>query len=100
MDSKLFNGTTKYKKKSYCLQITYLDYIKLHGVNGNPSGTVAGSFASRPKIDTCVPHLFSWIFSLFHQFKLKKAVSYWRNKMVAKIANKKLVRTICPSSIM
>ena len=66
MDAKLFNGTTKYKKILIVSEITYLDYIKLHGVNGNPSGTVAGSFASRPKIDTCVPHLFSRIFSLFH----------------------------------
>ena len=54
MDAKLFSGTTEYekfllspKKKQPCL-----DYIKLHGVHGNPSGTVAGSFASRPKIDT------------------------------------------------
>ena len=47
-------------KNSYCLQkLTYLDYIKLHGVHGNPSGTVAGSFASRPKIDTCVLHILS-----------------------------------------
>ena len=62
MDAKLFNGTTKYRKFLLYPKITYLDYIKSHGVHGNPSGTVAGSFASRPKIDTCVPHLFSWIF--------------------------------------
>ena len=42
-------------KKFYCLRKeTYLDYIKLHGVHGNPSGTVAGSYASRPTINTCV----------------------------------------------
>ena len=80
MDVKLFNGTTKYQKVILSTKITYLDYIKLHGVHGNPSGTVTGSFASRPKIDTCVPHLFSW-FSLIQE---KQAVSYWRNKMVAK----------------
>ena len=68
MDAKLFNGTTKYQKFLLSPKITYLDYIKLHGVQANPSGTVAGPFASRPKIDTCVPHLFSWIF-LFHLFK-------------------------------
>ena len=45
---------------SDCLrQLTYLDYIKLHGVHGNPSSTVAWSFASRPKIDTCVLHIHS-----------------------------------------
>ena len=62
MDAKLFNGTTKYQIFLLSPKITYLDYIKLHGVHGNPSDTVAGSFASRPKIDTCVPHLISWIF--------------------------------------
>ena len=54
-------------KNSYCLRKkAYLDYIKLHGVHGNPSGTVVGSFASRPKISTCVLHILSKIFSLFH----------------------------------
>ena len=64
MDAKFFNGTPKYMYQKFLLspKISYLDYIKLHGVHGNPSGTVAGSFASRPKIDTCVLHLFSWIF--------------------------------------
>ena len=68
MDAKLFNGTTKYQKFLLSPKITYmyLDYIKLPDVLDNPSGTVAGLFASKPKIDTCVPHLFSWIFSLFH----------------------------------
>ena len=66
MDAKLFNGTTKYQKFLLSPKITYLDYIKLHGVYGNPSGIVAGSFASKLKIDTMVPYLFSWIFSLFH----------------------------------
>ena len=47
-------------KNSYCLRkLTYLDYIKLHGAHGNPSDTVAGSFACRPKIDTCVLHILS-----------------------------------------
>ena len=73
MDAKLFNGTTKYKKILIVSEITYLDYIKLHGVNGNPSGTVAGSFASRPKIDTCVPHLFSWIFFSLPLIQVKKS---------------------------
>ena len=62
MNAKLFNGTTEYQKIVLLPKITYLDDIKLHGVHGNPSGTVAGSLASRPKIDTCVSHLFSWIF--------------------------------------
>ena len=83
MDAKLFNGTTKYQKFFLSPKITYLDYIKLHGVQGNPSGTVAGPFASRPKIDTCVQHLFSWIFSL-PLIQEKQPVSYWRNKMFAK----------------
>ena len=62
MDAKLFNGTTKYQKLLLSPKITYLDYIKLHGVQGNPLGIVAGSFASIPKIVTCVPHLFSCFF--------------------------------------
>ena len=88
MDAKLFNGTTQYKKFLLSPKITYLDYIKLHGVQGNPSGTVAWSFASRPKIDTCVPHLFSWIFS-FPLIQEKQPVSDWRNKMFAKYQKKK-----------
>ena len=58
MNAKLFNGTSKCQKFLLFPKITYLDYIKLHGVHGSPPGTVAGSFASRPKIDTCVPHHF------------------------------------------
>ena len=75
MDAKSFNGTTKYQNFLLSPKITYLDYIKLHGVHGNPSGSVAGSFASGPKIDTCVPHLFSWIFS--STYSRNSAVSYW-----------------------
>ena len=52
MDAKLFNGTTKCTKFLLSPKTTYFDYIKLQGVHGNPSSTVAGSFASRPKIDT------------------------------------------------
>ena len=59
MDAKLFNGTTNYQKFLLSPKKTYLDYIKLHGVHGNPSGTVAGSFACSPKIDTCVLHILS-----------------------------------------
>ena len=59
MDAKLFNGTTKYQNFLISPKINLLDYIKLHGVHGNKSGTVAGSFASRPKIDTCVLHILS-----------------------------------------
>ena len=50
MDAKLFNGTTKYQKLLLSPKITYLDYIKLHGVQGNPLGIVAGSFASRSSL--------------------------------------------------
>ena len=53
-------------KKILFPKINLFGYTKLHGVYGNPSGTVAGLFASRPKIDTCLPHILSWIFSLFH----------------------------------
>ena len=84
MDAKLFNGTTNYQQFLFSQTITYLDYMKLHGVHGNPSGTVAGSFASRPKIDTCLPHLLSWNFFSLPLIQEKQAVSYWRNKMVAK----------------
>ena len=63
MDAKLFNGTTKCRKLLLPPKITYLYYIKLHGVQGNPSGIVAWSFASMPKIVTCVPHLFHVFFS-------------------------------------
>ena len=72
MDAKLLDGTTKYQKFLLSTKINYLHYIKLRGVHGNPFSTVAGSFASRPKIDTCMPHLFSWISSLFHLFKKNK----------------------------
>ena len=58
-DAKLVNGTTKYQRFLLSPKKTFLDYIKLHGVHGNPSGTVAGSFASRSKIDTCVLHILS-----------------------------------------
>ena len=71
MDAKLFNGTTIYQK-TYCLQSTLFGLHIIASVHGNPSGTVIGSFASRPKIDTRVPHLFSWIFSRFHLFKKNK----------------------------
>ena len=37
----------------------------MHGADANTSGTVAGSFASRPKIDTCVPHILPWFYPLF-----------------------------------
>ena len=95
MDAKLFNGTTKYQKFLMSPKITYLDYIKLHGVPGNPSGTIAGSFASRPKIDTCMLHLFSWIFSLFHLFKKNKLSVTGETK--SSLNNKaKLARTIYP----
>ena len=36
MDAKLFDGTSKYQKVLLSPQITYLDYIKFHGVHGNP----------------------------------------------------------------
>ena len=83
MDAKLFNGTTKYQKLLLYSKVTYLDYIKLHGVQGNLSGIVAGSFASMPKIVTCVPHLFSSFFSL-PLIQEKQPVSYWLNKKFAK----------------
>ena len=83
MDAKLLNGTTKYQRFLLSPKITYLDYIKLHCVQGSQSGTVAGPYASRPKIDTCVPRLFSWIFS-FPLIQEKQPDSYWRSKMFAK----------------
>ena len=59
-DAKLFNGTTKYQTFILSPKINLFGlHKKLHGVHGNPSGTVAGSFASRPKIDTCVLHILS-----------------------------------------
>ena len=59
MDAKLFNGTTKYQTFILSPKINLFGLHKMHGVHGNPSGTVAGSFASRPKIDTCVLHILS-----------------------------------------
>ena len=32
IDAKLFNGTTEYQKLLLSPKITYLDYIKLHGI--------------------------------------------------------------------
>ena len=59
MDAKLFSGTSKCQKR-YCFrQLTCLDYVKLHGVHGNTSGTVAGSFASRPMINTSSRQCYS-----------------------------------------
>ena len=84
MEAKLFSGTLN-TKISYCLhKYTCLDYIKLHVVHGNPLGTVAGSLASRPKIDTCMPHILSWIFFSLPLIQEKQVISYWQNKMVAK----------------
>ena len=80
MDAKLFNGTTKYQKLLLSPKITYLNYIKLHGVQGNPLGIVAGSFASMPKIVTCVPHRMFFSLPLIQE---KQPVSYWPNKMFA-----------------
>ena len=65
MDAKLFNGTTKLTKILLPSKKTYLKYIKLHGVHGNQSGTVAGSFASRPSRHLRAAHTFM-DFSLFY----------------------------------
>ena len=46
MDAKLFNATTRCQKDI----VSCLDYIKLHGDYGNPSGTVARS-------EACTLHL-------------------------------------------
>ena len=40
MDAKLFNGTTKYQKFLLSPKINLFRLQKLHGVHGNPSGTV------------------------------------------------------------
>ena len=45
MDAKLFSGTTKCQKDIVSENKTCLYYIKVHGVHGNPTGTVAGSEA-------------------------------------------------------
>ena len=68
--AKLFSGTTQYQKFLLSPKKTCSDYIKLHCAHGNPSGTVAGSFASRLKTDTCMPHILSWIF--FSSTNLRK----------------------------
>ena len=73
---------------------------KLHGVHGNPLDTVAGSFASRPKIDTCVLHILSKIFSLFHLFKENNLSVTGETKWLLNSKEKKLFRTIYPSPIM
>ena len=50
-------------KKSCCLRkINLFGLHKTALCPGNLSGTLAGIFASRPKIYTCVPHLLLWIF--------------------------------------
>ena len=82
MDVKVFNRTNKYQKILLSPKITYLDYIKLHGVHGNPSGTVTGSFAIRPKIDTCVRAAPIFMdFSLFLLFKKNKLTVTGKNKL-------------------
>ena len=53
--------------KRYCLRkYTSFDYIKLHGVQFNPSGTVAGSEACllHLQVDprSTLSHILSWIF--------------------------------------
>ena len=82
MDAKVFNGTTKYQKFLLSQKRTYLDYIKLHDVHGNPLGTVTGSFAIRPKINTCVRAAPIFIdFSLFLLFKKNKLTVTGKNKL-------------------
>ena len=89
-----------YTKNSYCLRKqTWLDNIKLYGFHCNPSGTVAGSFASRPKIDTCVLHILSLTFSLFHLFKENKLSVTGETKWSLN-SKEKMARTIYPSPIM
>ena len=99
-DAKLFKVTLN-TKNSYCLQkLTYLGYIKLHGDNGNPSGTVVGSFASRPKINTCVPHILSWIFFSLTLIQEKNKLSVTGKTKMSLRCKEKLARIIYLSPIM
>ena len=66
MDAKLFNGTSKYQKFLLSPKINLFGLHKIAWCPWQPIGTVAGSFASRPKINTCMLHILSYIFSLFH----------------------------------
>ena len=50
MDAKMFSGYTKYHKFLLSPKINLFGLHKIAWFHGNPSGTVAGSFASRPKI--------------------------------------------------
>ena len=75
-------GPLNTKKKLLSPKITFLDYIKLHHVHGNTSGTVTGSFAIRPKFDTCVRAAPIYMdFSLFHLFKKNKLTVTGKNKL-------------------
>ena len=83
MDAKLFNGTTKYHKFLLSPKINLFRLHKMHGVHGNPSGTVPGSLQADPRLTLACCTYFHRFFSL-PLIQGKQAVSYWRNKMVAK----------------
>ena len=59
MDGKLFNGTTKYQNFLLSLKLNLFGLHKIAWCPWQSSDTVAGSLASRPKIDTCVLHILS-----------------------------------------
>ena len=59
MDAKLLNGTTKYQKFVLSPKINLFGLHKIAWCPGQPMGNVAGSFASRPKNETCVLHILS-----------------------------------------
>ena len=88
MGAKLISWTTKYPK---FLLSPKINLFGLHKIAWYPWQLIGhrscGSFASRPKIDTCVPHILSWSFSLFHLFK-KSKLSVTGEKKVAKYQRK------------
>ena len=76
-DVKLFSGTTKCQKDIGSENKTCLDYIKLHGVHSNQSGTAAGT------LDWHMRSTDSSVCCFLFLIQEMEVVIYWRNKTVA-----------------
>ena len=75
MGAKLFSGTTQYQKFLLSPKINLFGLHKIAWCPWQPIGLCSWVICSRPKIDTCMPHILSWIFSL-SSTNLRKASCY------------------------
>ena len=81
MDWKLLNGATKYQKFLLFPKITYLDYIKIAWCPWQPIGHCSKQGQDQYLLAT--PIFMDFFLSLLLIQEIQ-AVSYWRNKMIAK----------------